>query len=237
MTLEYYLRNTFHFDGLDSTIALTDASENITDTYSWTAFGNLDASTDSSVNPYRYVGQWGYYDDGAMGCPFDMLLLGVRYYIPAYGRFLTWDPVPALNLYDYTRNSPTIYIDPTGTFRLCYCPFRGRVGRLFVDCSCGGLPLWVRSEHGGAWIQVRCGEWVDADGFNLGGVTFKIDGSTCITLRCSSSGISIDCCINFLVSLRARCPRPITENDRWDSPPTSVGPPVLKRRPIGGGAW
>ncbi|HMS57140.1 MAG TPA: RHS repeat-associated core domain-containing protein [Fimbriimonadaceae bacterium] len=106
----------FHFDGLGNTVVLTDASENITDTYTWTAFGNLLSSTGSSVNPYRYVGQWGYYDDGAMGCPFDMLLLGVRYYVPGYGRFLTWDPVPALNLYDYTRNMPTIAIDPDGEF-------------------------------------------------------------------------------------------------------------------------
>ncbi|HMS55575.1 MAG TPA: RHS repeat-associated core domain-containing protein, partial [Fimbriimonadaceae bacterium] len=106
----------FHFDGLGSTVALTDASENITDTYVYSAFGNLLSSTGSSVNPYMYVGQWGYYDDGAMGCQFDMLLLGVRYYVPAYGRFFTWDPMPAVNLYDYTRNSPTMMIDPSGTW-------------------------------------------------------------------------------------------------------------------------
>ncbi|HMS57091.1 MAG TPA: RHS repeat-associated core domain-containing protein [Fimbriimonadaceae bacterium] len=104
----------FHFDGLGSTVALTDASENITDTYVYSAFGNLLSSTGSSVNPYRYVGQWGYYDDGAMGCPFDMLLLGVRYYVPEYGRFLTWDPVRQVNLYWYVRNSSTRWTDRTG---------------------------------------------------------------------------------------------------------------------------
>ena len=33
----------------------------------YTAFGLPLSSSGSSVNPFRYVGQWGYYDDGAMG--------------------------------------------------------------------------------------------------------------------------------------------------------------------------
>jgi RHS repeat-associated protein len=105
----------FHFDGLGSTRALTDSSENVTDTYEYNAFGVLEASSGSSVNPYRYVGQYGYYDDGAMGSASGLLLLGVRYYSPAHGRFWSWDPVPNINLYAYVSNSATMAIDPTGT--------------------------------------------------------------------------------------------------------------------------
>jgi len=90
-----------HFDGLGSTAALTDIAQNITDTYTYDAFGNPLSTSGSSVNPYRYVGQWGYYDDGAMGSSSGMLLLGVRYYWPRYGRFLTWDVASNFNAYTY----------------------------------------------------------------------------------------------------------------------------------------
>ena len=57
----------FHYDGLGSTHALTDSTGATTDTYTYSAFGVQESSTGSLVNPYRYVGQWGYYDDGARG--------------------------------------------------------------------------------------------------------------------------------------------------------------------------
>jgi RHS repeat-associated protein len=104
----------FHFDGLGTTAALTDFNENITDTYEFSALGVLEGSTGSSVNPFRYVGQWGYYDDGARGSQYGLLLLGVRYYSRAAGRFLTWDPVPSMNPYLYVHNRSTLAIDPTG---------------------------------------------------------------------------------------------------------------------------
>ncbi len=63
------------------------------------------------------TGQWGYYDDGAMGSSSGLLLLGVRYYSPAHGRFWSWDSVPNENLYAYVENSATIAIDPSGLSR------------------------------------------------------------------------------------------------------------------------
>jgi len=104
----------FHFDGLGSTAHLTDTSQDITDSYSYNAFGVPYTPSGSSVNPYRYIGQWGYYDDGAMGSSSSMLLLGVRYYWPSYGRFTTWDSLDIVNKYDYSRNYPTSMIDPSG---------------------------------------------------------------------------------------------------------------------------
>ncbi|MEW5883193.1 MAG: RHS repeat-associated core domain-containing protein [Armatimonadota bacterium] len=104
----------FHFDALGSTRALTDSSETVTDTYEYNAFGVVESSSGTSVNPYRYVGQYGYYDDGAMGSSSGLLLLGVRYYSPAHGRFWSWDPVRNLNLYVYVNNSATMAIDPSG---------------------------------------------------------------------------------------------------------------------------
>jgi RHS repeat-associated protein len=104
----------FHFDGLGSTAALTDLNENITDTYEYSAFGIQENSTGSSVNPFRYVGQWGYYDDGARGSQYGLLLLGVRYYLTDVGRFLTWDSHGEINPYRYAINSPLNFYDPDG---------------------------------------------------------------------------------------------------------------------------
>lgn len=81
----------FHFDGLGSTAALTDKTETVQDTYFYSAYGTLESSTGSSVNPYRFVGQWGYYDDTTHGSLSGFILLGIRYYKPDWGRFLVWN--------------------------------------------------------------------------------------------------------------------------------------------------
>ncbi len=139
------VKRYFHFDALGSTRALTDSSGNVTDTYEYNAFGVLESSTGTSVNPYRYVGQWGYYDDGAMGSSSGLLLLGVRYYSPAHGRFWSWDPVPNLNLYAYVENSATMAMDPSGRLSVIihgnYCgpqdtPGSGRPVDAVDECCC-----------------------------------------------------------------------------------------------------
>ena len=70
----------FHYDGLGSTHALTDSTGATTDTYTYSAFGVQESSTGSSVNPFRYVGQWGYYDDSARGSGSGLTSVGYRHY-------------------------------------------------------------------------------------------------------------------------------------------------------------
>jgi RHS repeat-associated protein len=161
----------FHFDGLGSTRALTDSSETVTDTYEYNAFGVLEASTGSSTNPFRYVGQYGYYDDGAMGSSSGLLLLGVRYYSPAHGRFWSWDPVPNLNLYGYAQNLPVMCVDPTGrTVYWCRRPVTSVCKEDWAchwflktsECGCIGYGpqgiIWSCLENLGGWgtADLRC---------------------------------------------------------------------------------
>ena len=117
--------NKFYlYDGLGSTRQLLDDSENVTDTYSYEAFGNGMDSTGSTANPYKYVGSLGYYQTGS-----SLMHLGARYYMPGLGRFGTQDPrsggaidyAPAGpreqaldHLYCYAGNNPVRHVDPSG---------------------------------------------------------------------------------------------------------------------------
>ena len=56
-------RRFFHFDGLGSTRVITQANENVNNRYTYDAWGNLVASVGTNPNPFRFVGEQGYYTD------------------------------------------------------------------------------------------------------------------------------------------------------------------------------
>ena len=53
----------YHYDGRGDTVALTDDSGNVTDTKEYDAWGNVVASTGSTVTPYQFVGRSGFQKD------------------------------------------------------------------------------------------------------------------------------------------------------------------------------
>ena len=75
----YYLQ-----DGQGSVRALTDSTGSLTDSYTYTAFGETLTHTGATTNAYQYTGQ-----------QFDALTslysLRARYYDPAGGRFISRD--------------------------------------------------------------------------------------------------------------------------------------------------
>jgi RHS repeat-associated protein len=75
--------------------------------YTYGAFGQPGPVTGASTNPFTYTGR-----------PFDPASatydLRARAYDPGLGRFLSEDPVPAINLYPYALNDPISLIDPLG---------------------------------------------------------------------------------------------------------------------------
>ena len=95
----------YHYDGLGDTRELTNASEVVTDTNMYDAWGVNVASTGTTENPFKWRGRVGYYHDGG-----DDYYVRARNYQPTIGRWLSADPlmfVDGANLY-------VAYFVPTG---------------------------------------------------------------------------------------------------------------------------
>ena len=101
-------------DGQGNTVALTNDQGEVTDTFAYTANGELTERTGDTPTPYQYNGEHGYYTDQQTG----ELLVRARVLSPLLGRWLSEDPqeyaTPDTNLYRYAVNRPTYFRDPSG---------------------------------------------------------------------------------------------------------------------------
>lgn len=105
----YYL-----YDGHNSVRMLVDEEGNITDTYTYDAFGNLLDITATTENDYLYCGEQ---FNGSTG----LYYLRARYMNPSTGTFISMDkyqgtindPI-SLHKYLYANANPVMYTDPTG---------------------------------------------------------------------------------------------------------------------------
>ena len=108
---------THHDDGLGNTQFLTDDSGNVTDTFTYDAWGNEVARTGITPTPYRWGSRWGYqYDDSTGG-----YYIRARNYQPTVARWMSVDPLWFensldssnqsfhLNLFSYALNSVIIH--------------------------------------------------------------------------------------------------------------------------------
>jgi Pretoxin HINT domain len=80
-----------HYDGVGSTRALTDEFGNVTDRYTYTAFGEPVASSGTTGNPFGYKGALGYYVNLETS---DVYVRG-RIYRPVLSRYLSCEPSSA----------------------------------------------------------------------------------------------------------------------------------------------
>jgi RHS repeat-associated protein len=103
-------------DGQTSVRQLADPAGQVTAHYAYDAFGNEIATSGSTQNDSRYIGQ-------ALDSETGLYYLRERYYDPGAGRFLGRDPVdgdPAMPLslhrYIYAGNDPVNLADPNGDF-------------------------------------------------------------------------------------------------------------------------
>jgi RHS repeat-associated protein len=103
----------YHYDGRGDTVALTDDAGNVTDTKEYDAWGNVIASTGSTVTPYFFGGRRGYCGEVIEGSVY----VRARVYQCNSGRWMSTDPagiVDDLLLYSYAVRSPISHTDPSG---------------------------------------------------------------------------------------------------------------------------
>lgn len=115
-------------DNLGSTLALTSSAGAIQTSYAYDPYGNTTATGTLSYNSKQYTGRE---NDGK-----GLYYYRARYYSPAYGRFISEDPIGfagGVNAYAYVGGNPIAAIDPLGlcghqhdyevkVFTLCSAP-------------------------------------------------------------------------------------------------------------------
>ncbi|MCP3974181.1 MAG: RHS repeat protein, partial [bacterium] len=104
----------YHLDGLGSVRTLSDELGNTSDTYEYSAFGELLSHSGVAENRFMFAGQ--YFDSNIL-----YYYNRARWMDPATGRFTSGDPAAgfvfdplSLHRYTYAHVNPVNWIDPTG---------------------------------------------------------------------------------------------------------------------------
>lgn len=96
-----------------STALLLDGSGSVTDSYYYKFYGEFYAGSGSTVNPFQWNGQYGYYQDQT-----DRYFVRARHYRTDFMRWISRDPLGVWNsdwnLYRYANNEPGNVLDPSG---------------------------------------------------------------------------------------------------------------------------
>ena len=61
--------------------------------------------------------------------------------------------------------------------------------------------------------------FVPVDGFVIGGTTYKVDGSTCVKIKCAVNYYSIETCVNLIASGIGKQPPYIVPPGEFGGPP------------------
>ena len=233
--------NYYSADGNGNVTYMVDSSQALAASYRYDPFGNTISSSGSlaSANVYRFSSKEQHAASG-------MYYYGYRFYDPNAQRWINKDAINEVgfktlcenrrafdrgeekNLFAFIRNGVVDLYDPLGS---CCCAFKGNIGKLTVDASCKGYPMWVIDEDNAPASGATSGTTVSADGYVLNGTTYKIDGSTCVKMTCANGQVTVSTCVNDLAALMGKgAPHPVPAGTFGgppkEPPPGSAPPPA-----------
>ena len=161
---QYYF---YHYDGLGSTIAITDSAGQVVNTYCYSPEGLVGAQ-ETIPNPFQYVGRFGVMAEGN-----GLYFMRARYYDPETGRFINKDPIGyagGINLYTYVGNNLINWIDKDGRKTIVITIHDAGVGThsaVYVNNS--GSP--VLYDPAGSYVPETSGrgsgDWFEGDEADL----------------------------------------------------------------------
>jgi RHS repeat-associated protein len=142
----------YTYDGPGRSVtALIDQSQNIVNTYEYSAFGNVNSSTQTVVNTLQYVGE--QYEPEA-----NLIYLRNRYYDPNSGRFISKDILggalqnpQTTNPYPYCANNPVNFVDSLGLWQFTFMAGGGN-GIIITFGNNGGTNTLNGQWNMGAYI-------------------------------------------------------------------------------------
>ena len=107
---------TYHFDCRGSTVAITNTSGTVTDTFTYDTYGKLISRTGTTSIIFGYNGR-----DGVVTDDNSLIYMRARYYSPEMRRFINADIIhgeisdsTSLNRYAYVNGNPVSFVDPLG---------------------------------------------------------------------------------------------------------------------------
>ncbi|MEI6823215.1 MAG: FISUMP domain-containing protein [Bacteroidota bacterium] len=108
----------YHFDAQHNTVALTNDSAKVTDTYTYDPFGTMLSHVGTTNQPFTFLGEFGVQQEDS-----SLYYIRARYYDAANDRFLSKDPYPTsinnpqtINRYAYCLNNPISMYDASGLY-------------------------------------------------------------------------------------------------------------------------
>ena len=166
----YYLA-----DGLGSTIALTDDSGAVENTYVYDPFDAIVGATGTQDNAFTFTGEQ---TDPSTGLEY----LRARYYDPQTGRFVSRDPLAAIpfwpeHAYTYVGSGPQNFVDPNGLFSL------GSVGSAIHQTIQSGVGFlgscnWGKIAEAAAVVAVGAGVFYGGAWVAFGGIEILGEAGT-----------------------------------------------------------